>query len=62
MVFTVRSKFLNDEVPVNISKGGVIRTGVNKDLDKYRELLNNGKSHLNNILNREINNLSLIHI
>ena len=55
----VLSKFLNDEVPVNISKGGVIRTGVNKDLDKYRELLNNGKSHLNNILNREINNTQI---
>ena len=52
-------KRFNNPASYSASKGGVIRTGVNKDLDKYRELLNNGKSHLNNILNREINNTQI---
>ena len=51
--------YLNDEVPVNISKGGVIRKGINKDLDKYRDLLNNGKNYLNRILEREIKNTQI---
>ena len=58
-VIKILNKFLNDEVPVNISKGGVIKEGVNKDLDKYRDLLNNGKQHLNKILEREINNTQI---
>ena len=58
-VIKILNKFLNDEVPVNISKGGVIKEGVNKDLDKYRDLLNNGKQHLNKILEREISNTQI---
>ena len=58
-VLKILAKFLNDDVPVNISKGGVIRTGINKDLDKYRELLHNGKEYLNKILDREINNTQI---
>ena len=58
-VIKILNKFLNEEVPVNISKGGVIKGGVNKDLDKYRDLLKNGKQHLNKILEREISNTQI---
>jgi len=58
-VIKILNKFLNEEVPVNISKGGVIKEGVNKDLDKYRDLLKNGKQHLNKILEREISNTQI---
>ena len=58
-VVKILDSYLNDEVPVNISKGGVIRKGINKDLDKYRDLLNNGKNYLNKILEREIKNTQI---
>ena len=58
-VIKILGSYLNDEVPVNISKGGVIRKGINKDLDKYRDLLNNGKNYLNRILEREIKNTQI---
>ena len=58
-VVKILYSYLNHEVPVNISKGGVIRKGINKDLDKYRDLLNNGKNYLNRILEREIKNTQI---
>ena len=58
-VVKILDSYLNDEVPVNISKGGVIRKGINKDLDRYRDLLNNGKNYLNRILEREIKNTQI---
>ena len=58
-VVKILDSYLNDVVPVNISKGGVIRKGINKDLDKYRDLLNNGKNYLNRILEREIKNTQI---
>ena len=58
-VVKILDSYLNDEVPVNISKGGVIRKGINKDLDKYRDLLNNGKNYVNRILEREIKNTQI---
>ena len=58
-VVKILDSYLNHEVPVNISKGGVIRKGINKDLDKYRDLLNNGKNYLNRILEREIKNTQI---
>ena len=58
-VIKILDSYLNHEVPVNISKGGVIRKGINKDLDKYRDLLNNGKNYLNRILEREIKNTQI---
>ena len=58
-VVKILDSYLNHEVPVNISKGGVIRKGINKDLDKYRDLLNNGKNYLNSILEREIKNTQI---
>ena len=59
LVIKTLNHYLNDDVPVNISKGGVIKKGVNKELDKYRDLLDNGKQHLNKILEREINNTQI---
>ena len=47
------SNTLNDQAPILISKGGVIKSGVDKELDEYRELLLNGKNHLLDIQNRE---------
>ena len=58
-VVKILDSYLNDVVPVNISKGGVIKKGINKDLDKYRDLLNNGKNYLNRILEREIKNTQI---
>ena len=58
-IVKILDSYLNHEVPVNISKGGVIRKGINKDLDKYRDLLNNGKNYLNRILEREIKNTQI---
>ena len=58
-VVKILDSYLNHEVPVNIPKGGVIRKGINKDLDKYRDLLNNGKNYLNRILEREIKNTQI---
>ena len=58
-VVKILDSYLNHEVPVNISKGGVIRKGINKDLDNYRDLLNNGKNYLNRILEREIKNTQI---
>ena len=58
-VVKILDSYLNHELPVNISKGGVIRKGINKDLDKYRDLLNNGKNYLNRILEREIKNTQI---
>ena len=59
LVIKTLNHYLKDDVPVNISKGGVIKKGVNKELDKYRDLLDNGKQHLNKILEREINNTQI---
>ena len=59
LVIKTLNYYLNDDVPINISKGGVIKKGVNKELDKYRDLLDNGKQHLNKILEREINNTQI---
>ncbi len=59
LVIKTLNHYINDDVPVNISKGGVIKKGVNKELDKYRDLLDNGKQHLNKILEREINNTQI---
>ena len=58
-VVKILDSYLNHEAPVNISKGGVIRKGINKDLDRYRDLLNNGKNYLNRILEREIKNTQI---
>jgi len=47
------SEQLNDEAPVNIGKGEVIKKGVNKELDELREIAYNGKDYLASIQKRE---------
>jgi DNA mismatch repair protein MutS len=43
-----------EEVPIAIGKGNVINTGVNKELDELREILNSGKTYINKLQEREI--------
>ncbi len=46
-------KTINGEAPVSIVKGNVISTGVSKELDELRGLLNDGKGGLDKMLERE---------
>ena len=48
------NKTLADELPLLVSKGGFIREGFNKQLDKYRNLKDDSQQHLEAILEREI--------
>lgn len=50
---------LDDNAPVNISKGNVIKLGFNKELDKLRDLSKSGKNYLIQILEREIENTGI---
>jgi len=50
---------LDDNAPVNISKGNVIKLGFNKELDKLRDLSKSGKNYLTQILEREIENTGI---
>lgn len=45
---------LNEELPVNISKGKVIKEGVSEDLDRLRNIQSNGKNFLDEMCQREI--------
>lgn len=45
---------ISDDAPVAINKGGVIRPGVNAQLDELRELLTNGRDYLQKMQQREI--------
>ena len=44
---------INEDCPVAIKKGNVIKNGVNKELDEYRNILNNGKEWINTFQNNE---------
>jgi len=44
---------LNDELPLTISEGGIIRAGYNADLDELRSAASEGKGWLANIQSRE---------
>ena len=44
---------INEDCPVTIKKGNVIKTGVNKELDKHRDILNNGREWINAFQNNE---------
>ena len=46
-------KSLNEEPPVQVSKGGVIATGFSSELDELRNLQTSGKDHLLQIQQRE---------
>ena len=52
-------KNLFDESPVNINKGNIIKNGINKSLDNFRDVFNNSKKHLQKILEREIQNTGI---
>ncbi len=45
---------LNDELPVNIAKGNVIRENVDEELDRLRNLQSKGKGFLDEMCQREI--------
>lgn len=47
-------KQLNEELPVNISKGNVIKEGVSEELDNLRNLQSKGKNFLEEMCQREI--------
>ena len=44
---------LNEDAPVSIGKGSVIKQGANKELDELRELVLNSKKYLNDLLRDE---------
>jgi len=46
--------YLNDELPVNISKGNVIKTGISEELDHLRGLQTKGKDFLDEMCDREV--------
>ena len=45
---------LNDELPVNISKGDVIKEGISQELDHLRNLQSKGRGFLDEMCQREI--------
>lgn len=45
---------LNDELPVNISKGNVIKEGISEELDHLRNLQSKGRGFLDEMCQREI--------
>ncbi len=53
-LITYLQSYLNDELPVNIAKGNVIKTGISEELDHLRGLQNKGKNFLDEMCEREI--------
>ena len=45
---------LMDEPPAAVNKGGVIKKGVNEELDQLREIAHSGKDYLANIQRKEV--------
>lgn len=52
-------KHLNDEAPIQVNKGNVIKKGINNELDTLRELQTNGKDYILKIQEREIENTNI---
>jgi len=50
---------LDDNAPVNVSKGNVIKLGFDNELDNLRDLSKSGKNYLDQILEREIENTGI---
>ena len=46
--------YLNEELPVNIAKGNVIKIGISEELDRLRGLQSKGKNFLDEMCEREI--------
>ena len=52
-IINLLEKTLNDDAPVNIKKGNVIKEKYNSELDNLRNLSESGKNYLDEILERE---------
>ena len=52
-IINLLKKTLNDDAPVNIKKGNVIKEKYNSELDNLRNLSESGKNYLDEILERE---------
>ena len=52
-------KTIQDDPPVAVQKGNVVKDGVSKELDELREILNSGKDALVQIQEREIENTGI---
>ncbi|WP_026955997.1 DNA mismatch repair protein MutS [Algoriphagus vanfongensis] len=50
---------LQEDAPMLVHQGGVIKDGVDPDLDEYRKLANSGKDYLVQIQQREIQNTGI---
>ncbi|MBS1571658.1 MAG: DNA mismatch repair protein MutS [Bacteroidetes bacterium] len=50
---------LNDELPVNLNKGKVIKSGIDEELDRLRNLQGSGKNFLEEMCQREIENTGI---
>ena len=48
------TEYLNEELPVTVAKGNVIKTGVSEELDRLRTLQSKGKNFLDEMCEREI--------
>lgn len=59
LISTRIEKELQPEPPVQVQKGGVMREGVNPELDDLRRLLTSGKDYLVQIQQREIQNTGI---
>ena len=53
-LITYLQNYLNEELPVNIAKGNVIKSGISEDLDYLRGLQSKGKNFLDEMCEREI--------
>ena len=55
---------ITDDPPVSVTEGGIIKAGYNKQLDQYRDAMNNGKEWIASLQEKErkatgINNLKI---
>lgn len=53
-LITYLQNYLNEELPVNIAKGNVIKNGISEELDHLRGLQSKGKNFLDEMCEREI--------
>lgn len=58
-IVTLVENAIMDEPPVSVKDGGVIREGFNKELDDLRHIMNNGKSIIDEIEQREKENTGI---
>ncbi|MDA9977651.1 DNA mismatch repair protein MutS [Flavobacteriaceae bacterium] len=58
-IINLLEKTLDNEAPVNIKKGNIIKKNFSSELDELRSLSMSGKDYLNKILEREKNNTGI---